>query len=49
MAEIECHVQNCIHQKDESCMLDKIEVYCDDNSPYTTRAAGTKCRSFRRE
>lgn len=49
MAEIECHVKNCIHQKDESCMLDKIKVYCDDNSPYTTRAAGTKCRSFRRE
>ncbi|SJZ53663.1 DUF1540 domain-containing protein [Selenihalanaerobacter shriftii] len=49
MAEIECHVINCVYQQEDQCGLDKIEVYCDDNSPYTTQAAGTKCRSFRRE
>lgn len=51
MAEIECHVVNCVHQDhdNDKCILDKIEVYCDDNSPYATRAAATKCRSFRRE
>ncbi|MCK8823910.1 DUF1540 domain-containing protein [Fuchsiella alkaliacetigena] len=49
MAEIECHVQNCVHQLQESCQLEKIEVYCNDNGPYATQTGETKCRSFRRE
>lgn len=51
MAEIECHVVNCVHQNHnkDRCTLDKIKVYCDDNSPYATRTEATKCRSFRRE
>ncbi|MGM0471713.1 MAG: DUF1540 domain-containing protein [Bacillota bacterium] len=49
MAEIECHVINCVHQLENNCTLDKIEVYCNDNSPYAREAVQTKCRSFRRE